>query len=100
MPATPRVEAQITSRSSGPEHAFKARYAAESGEEARRALEDARSAQKPGKLERDYRRRLSLFHKEEEARFSKRSGPSSILLQRAKVADRRSLMSTACFWLG
>lgn len=82
-------------------------------EEARRAWEEARrelvtqtgyldrlkSRGVVDRLERDYRRRLSLLHKEEDARLAQKERELVTLTQRAKVADRRVLVGTAYVWL-
>lgn len=51
------------------------------------------------RLEREYRKKLSSLHNEEETRYSLKDRNLSMLVQKAKVTEKRALIASAYFWL-
>ncbi|MGQ0507522.1 MAG: SNF2-related protein [Myxococcaceae bacterium] len=51
------------------------------------------------RLEREYRKKLIALRADEEARYSQKDRSLAALVQKAKVVDRRALVTSAYFWL-
>jgi len=51
------------------------------------------------RMEREYRRKLSSLRNEEEKRYAAKDRQLADLAQKAKVAEKRSLIASAYFWL-
>jgi ERCC4-related helicase len=51
------------------------------------------------RLERDYRKKLTVLRLEEDKRYQAKDKSLALLMQRAKVTDRRALVASAYFWL-
>ncbi len=51
------------------------------------------------RLEREYRKKLASLRNEEETRYAIKDRNASLLAQRAKVTEKKSLVASAYFWL-
>jgi hypothetical protein len=51
------------------------------------------------RLERDYRKKLTVLRLEEDKRYQAKDKSLALLTQRAKVTDKRALVASAYFWL-
>ncbi len=51
------------------------------------------------RLEREYRKKLASLRNEEEKRYAAKDRQIADLMQKAKVAEKRSLIASAYFWL-
>jgi ERCC4-related helicase len=51
------------------------------------------------RMEREYRRKLASLRNEEEKRYAAKDRQIADLIQKAKVAEKRSLIASAYFWL-
>lgn len=61
--------------------------------------ERAKARAHADKLEREYRKKLASLRNEEEKRYAIKDRNTAMLQQQARVAEKRSLIASAYFWL-